>query len=133
MINEMTEGYPKQGKTLDTQERWVFTFGFGHVDPKTGDPLGNCYVVIDGTFDEARATMRRHFGYQWSMQYANEHEAGVGIFALTRIDLPSDPAPERQLQCDNCLTIVPASEIESVMAFSDGVEGDFCERCRGGE
>lgn len=111
---------------------WVFTFGFGHVDPKTGDPLGNCYVVIDGTFDEARATMRRHFGYQWSMQYANEHEAGVGIFALTQIDLPSDHAPERMLQCDNCLAIVPASEIATV-AYGDDTRGDFCERCRGRE
>lgn len=41
--------------------------------------------------------------------------------------------PERMMQCDNCLTIVPASEIETVAVYSDGVEGDFCERCRGGE
>lgn len=46
--------------------------------------------------------------------------------------LPSPPAPERMSQCDNCLSIVPASEI-GIVAYSDNTQGDFCERCRGGE
>lgn len=57
----------------------------------------------------------------------------IRINGRLELRFAQEEKPERMLQCDNCLTIVPASEIETVAVYSDGIEGDFCERCRGGE
>ena len=50
-------------------EQWVFTFGFGHVDPRTGESLGNRYVVIEGDINDSREKMIKRFGNKWAMQY----------------------------------------------------------------
>lgn len=55
-------------------ERWLFTFGFGHVDPRTGDSLANHYVVIEGDINESRDKMIERFGRQWAMQYRDNDE-----------------------------------------------------------
>lgn len=75
-----------------TPERWVFTFGFGHTHPATGERLANCYVVIEGDIDETREIMQRHFGNAWAFQYPTEQEAGVERWDLRRIDLHSGAA-----------------------------------------
>lgn len=69
-------------------ERWIFTFGFGHTHPVTGESLSRCYVVIDGDHEQARATMVQYFGLKWAFQYPNEEKAGVEKWKLSRIDLP---------------------------------------------
>lgn len=70
-------------------QRWIFTFGFGHVHPVTGESLANYYVAIEGDVNESREIMARHFGNKWSMQYPNEEKAGVQKYGLERIDLPN--------------------------------------------
>lgn len=59
--------------------KWFFTFGFNHAHP-------NGYVVIEGSFSEARAEMYRRFGAKWSMQYENAEEAGVEKYCLKNLD-----------------------------------------------
>jgi len=72
----------------DTEHhRWIFTFGFGHVHPDTGDSLANRYVVIDGDVNESRATMVEHFGLKWANQYPTEEAAGVQKYNLQPIEL----------------------------------------------
>lgn len=45
--------------------KWAFTFGVGH-------GLRNYYVVIEGTYDEAKDKMMELFGRKWSWQYPLE-------------------------------------------------------------
>lgn len=42
--------------------KWAFTFGVGH-------GLRHYYVVIEGTYDEAKDKMMELFGKKWSWQY----------------------------------------------------------------
>lgn len=48
---------------------WIFTFGFGHTHPVTGEPLANRYVRLPGDYEQARRAMIAHFGIQWAFQY----------------------------------------------------------------
>ena len=41
-------------------EHWIFTFGFGHVHPKTGDSLAGCFNVVPGSFTDE--LFRVHLG-----------------------------------------------------------------------
>ena len=61
---------------------WIFTFGFAHTHPKTGEPLRGRFVRITGTFESARVEMIRRFGQAWAFQYASEAEAGVAQYHL---------------------------------------------------
>lgn len=45
--------------------KWAFTFGVGH-------GLRNYYVVIEGTYEEARKRMFELFGKHWCGQYPLE-------------------------------------------------------------
>jgi hypothetical protein len=72
---------------MSNSEQWIFTFGFGHYHPETGEPLANRYVVIPGTFSDARQKMVVMFGVKWSMQYASKEEAGVEIYGLRELKL----------------------------------------------
>lgn len=47
------------------EQKWVFTFGFGHehVDK---------YVVFSGSYGEAREKMFEKFGSRWAFQYSEE-------------------------------------------------------------
>lgn len=65
---------------------YIFTFGFAHEHPDTGEPLRNCYVVIRAnTSEEAREQMFARFGRKWSMQYRSREAAGVEKYHLREI------------------------------------------------
>lgn len=53
-------------------KKWYFTFGFGQ-------PNQNCFIIFEGTFEEARKKMIHSFGLKWGMQYSEEewYEGGV--------------------------------------------------------
>lgn len=67
--------------------RWIFTFGFSHTHPETGERLADKYVVIEGDGNQSREIMERHFGLKWAMQYPSEEAAGVQKYGLTEIRL----------------------------------------------
>lgn len=72
---------PGTGETV-----WIFTFGYGHVHPRTGARLDERFVRINGNFEEARVEMVRRFGTKWGGQYANASEAGVDRFELRQLE-----------------------------------------------
>lgn len=45
------------------EEKWYFTFGCGQL-------LHNHYIIINGSFSEARKKMYEQFGSCWSNQYS---------------------------------------------------------------
>lgn len=64
----------------------IFTFGFGHKHPVTGQSLGNMFVVIEGeTKEHCRCKMLNHFGNTWAFQYDTAERAGVDRFSLTEL------------------------------------------------
>jgi hypothetical protein len=66
---------------------FIFTFGFGQTDPKTGASRSGCFVRIDAPdWEAARREMAYRYGRQWAFQYESEEEAGVREFALTEIE-----------------------------------------------
>jgi hypothetical protein len=74
--------------TTATRTTTIATFGFDHKDPRTGEPLGRCYVVLPTADpDEARLMMWRRFGNRWAFLYATEVDAGVEKWHLRRLDL----------------------------------------------
>lgn len=70
------------------QESWVFTFGFGHTHPVTGDSLANCYIKVRGDINETRQAMERAFGNKWAFQYRDEEAAGVEKYKLNPLIAP---------------------------------------------
>jgi hypothetical protein len=77
----------------------VFTFGYGQTDPRTRQPLDDCYVVVevdeDGPFTAVVAAARRkmldrfgnaEYGGNWAFDYSDEESAGVEMYGLTQID-----------------------------------------------
>ena len=73
----------RQSYATDVNREWIFTFGFGHCCPKTGERLRNKYVRIRGTVATSRGEMERRFGRAWAFQYPNEIRAGVEKYNLT--------------------------------------------------
>ncbi len=63
-------------------DRWVFTFGYDHVHPETGQSLANHYIVLLGDVNETRRYMNDFFDRKWAMQYPNEEAAGVEEYGL---------------------------------------------------
>ena len=63
----------------EVPQPWYFTFGYGqrlyigHRDQADvqgeGIPLDECYVILDGTFAQARERMITLFGRMWCAQY----------------------------------------------------------------
>jgi len=77
---------------IQTPREFIFTFGFGHYHPETGESLNNKYVRVRGLdFLQAREKMTRRFGRSWSFQYSSEAAAGVQRYKLTEI--PFEPQP----------------------------------------
>ncbi len=76
------------------EREWIFTFGYDHEHPISGEPLRNHYVVITGTAGEAREKMASMFGVKWSNQYPTREAAGVERFKLQelRVDRPYSQA-----------------------------------------
>ena len=56
----------------DRTRFWVFTFGYGHVHPETGAPLGDHAIRFAGSYEEARRQMVERFGLKWAFQYRSE-------------------------------------------------------------
>jgi hypothetical protein len=70
----------------------VYTFGFGHKHPVTGESLANHFAVIEGeTGEHCRAEMLNHFGNAWAFQYRNAELAGVERFNLTELSWKDFP------------------------------------------
>lgn len=65
---------------------WIFTFGFDHINPITGERLNNHYVRIPGSHEQARAEMQSRFGNRWSMQYPTGWH-GIDKYELTELVL----------------------------------------------
>ena len=49
----------------EPEEKWVFTFG-------SGQEHEGHYVIIFGSFNEAREKMIKRFGTQWAFQYSEQ-------------------------------------------------------------
>lgn len=73
------------------EREWIFTFGYGHAHPVTGEPLHDRFVRRRGTFMSARLEMLSLFGQKWSMQYRTEEDAGVERFHLRELEI-TEPA-----------------------------------------
>jgi hypothetical protein len=71
------------------EREWIFTFGYDHVDPISGEPLRNCFVAITGTAESTRAVMLERFGQKWSNQYPTREAAGVKRYNLIRLVIDS--------------------------------------------
>ena len=82
-----------------TQGTWIFTFGYGQTDPRTGRSLADRYVIVDVDRDEAgfydldaaRRRMLVRFGNaggtgNWAFDYPDEEAAGVNRYGLIQID-----------------------------------------------
>jgi hypothetical protein len=62
---------------------WIFTFGWDHRHPETGERMFNRFVRIAAQDpDAAREEMVRRFALKWSHQYDSADEAGVDRFGL---------------------------------------------------
>lgn len=89
---------PATAEPVEHEQDWYFTFGAGHrahallhhdriVTEELGDGfrLDNRYVILHGTYDEARRRMEKIFGLVWSAVYPNAEEAGVEEYGLTEL------------------------------------------------
>lgn len=57
----------------------VFTFGYGHTEPVTGEPLAETYaLVLADTAERCRQIMNDRYNRQWSQEYLSLDEASVG-------------------------------------------------------
>lgn len=64
----------------------VYTFGFGHKHPVTGESLANMYTVVSGESGEhCRAEMLNRFGRDWAFEYTTAEAAGVERFKLREL------------------------------------------------
>lgn len=75
---------------------FIFTFGFGHTDPVTGESRAKCFARIsvpDGAdaYEVARSQMNATFGQQWAFCYESEEEAGVAKWGLREIGVGPIP------------------------------------------
>lgn|SRR5690606_20864485 len=71
------------GSGSPLERTWYFTFGVGHVHPRTGASLANHYTTVTATSpDAARERMMRIFGNRWAFQYESAEKAGVERFGL---------------------------------------------------
>lgn len=68
----------------DEVDDWIFTFGYGHVHPLSGEALDDCYVRIRSTFSAARHEMFERFGVHWAFQYGSR-EIDLGSMPLVEV------------------------------------------------
>lgn len=70
----------------DQTSTWIFTFGYDHKHPVTGDSLEDSYVKVHAeTWMQARERMCASFGNRWAFQYSNEDTAKVKQYNLREI------------------------------------------------
>jgi len=74
-------GIINQGKQMQEQQNWYFTFGSAHAHP-------NGYIKLQGSFSEARAKMFELFDSKWSMQYnEKQFEGQAERYGLHEVEL----------------------------------------------
>lgn len=61
---------------MNTNEKWLFTFGHGHEHP-------NKYVRLRGDLEGAREQMFRLFGSAWAFQYPAHKQHELEVRGLT--------------------------------------------------
>ena len=65
---------------------FIFTFGFSHTDPVTGESRAKKFARIEADDIElARQKMNNTFGRQWAFEYESEDEAGVSKWGLAEV------------------------------------------------
>jgi len=64
---------------MSETEKWWFTFGVDHPQHSMH------YVVIEGSWGEARGEMIKRYGHKWSHQYASAEAAGVERYNLHEV------------------------------------------------
>lgn len=65
---------------------FIFTFGFSHTDPVTGESRAKKFTRIQAEdIEQARQRMNDTFGRQWAFVYESEEEAGVAKWGLTEV------------------------------------------------
>lgn len=111
------------GATTSSPE-WIFTFGFGHRHPVTGDDLVRRFVRIRAVDSHAaRARMVKHFGVKWSHQYDSPAAAGADRFGLSELPRSEWPPPiEREVEALPRHTIVDVVELRAACALSPLLE-----------
>src|SRR5688572_6860804 len=84
------------------EQDWIFTFGYDHTHPVTGESLATNFVRVSAqTYVQARERMHESFGNRWSHQYESEYDAGVERFGLTEIEfLTREEITEQRLLRD---------------------------------
>ena len=71
---------------------WIFTFGYGQHDPRTGRELDDRFVRVEADgYYQARARMLERFGDpngagNWAFDYETEEDAGVDRYRIIEID-----------------------------------------------
>ena len=79
----------------------IFTFGFGHKHPETGQSLGRMYVIIKGaTGEHCRAEMMNRFGRKWAFEYRTPEDAGVERYDLKELPSAEWPPSSDQFYVD---------------------------------
>lgn len=70
---------PSVSVALDGQTARVFTFGYGHTDPVTGEDLGNTYAIVQGEGPDGwrKAMLASVFGNRFAFEYLTPEQAGV--------------------------------------------------------
>ena len=63
---------------------WYFTFGSNHVGLESG-ALSNCYMIINGTWEQARSKMFALSNGAFAFQYDSADEAGVTKWGLQEV------------------------------------------------
>jgi hypothetical protein len=84
------------------EQDWIFTFGYEHRHPVTGESLDGCFVRVPAqTYMQARERMHASFGNKWSHQYENESSVGVARYELREVEfLAPEQITEQRLLHD---------------------------------
>ncbi len=66
------------------KELWYFTFGNGSI-------LRNNFVVVPGTYDEARTKIAERYGNKWAFQYSQkDFEGQPEKYGLTEVEFGTE-------------------------------------------
>jgi hypothetical protein len=76
----------------------VFTFGYGHTDPVTGQSLADrCAVVIAASSTRCRELMIEHYGRLWAFQYDSIEACSGPTWTVTAHVTITDDEPKARV------------------------------------
>lgn len=78
---------------------FVFTFGYDHKSPDSGETLGRNYIEIDGDVESTRQVMLFLFNRDWAFQYPSKERAGVEKYRLTPVAWPHEVRHLNYTEC----------------------------------